>query len=104
MPNFFSPEITILIAIKLFAFLVMMYDKIRSRKTGARRISEGKLFFMATLFGSAGVYLGMFTFRHKTRKWYFLLGIPALMIQNIAFLYLLYTVYELGEKLSFLPF
>jgi len=82
-------------AINLLAFLIMMYDKMRSRKTGARRIPEGKLFFMATIFGSVGVYLGMFIFRHKTKKWYFLIGIPLLMLQNTAFLYLVYLKYFL---------
>jgi len=68
----------------------MLFDKNRSRKKDARRISEGKMFFMATVFGSLGVFLGMFAFRHKTRKWYFMIGIPMLMIQNVAILYLVY--------------
>ena len=76
--------------INLTAFLIMMVDKIRSRKHGAERISEGKMFFIATIFGSVGVYLGMFAFHHKNHKWHFVLGIPLLMIQNVACLYLLY--------------
>jgi uncharacterized membrane protein YsdA (DUF1294 family) len=48
------------------------------------------LFFMATAFGSLGVYAGMFVFRHKIRKWYFIIGIPMVIIQNSAFLYLVY--------------
>jgi uncharacterized membrane protein YsdA (DUF1294 family) len=44
---------------------------------------------MATMFGSIGVYLGMFAFRHKTHKWYFMIGIPMLVIQNLALLYLI---------------
>jgi uncharacterized membrane protein YsdA (DUF1294 family) len=69
----------------------MFLDKNKSRKVGAERISEGLLFFMATVFGSVGVYAGMFAFRHKTRKWYFIVGIPILMVQNISLLYLLYA-------------
>ncbi len=68
------------------AFLSMALDKRRSRKAGSERISEGMLFFFATLFGSVGGWFGMFVFRHKTQKWYFLLGIPLLMLENIAFL------------------
>jgi len=78
------------LAINLIAFLIMLADKIRSAKPGAERISEGMLFFLAAAFGSLGVYAGMFAFRHKTRKWYFLTGIPLLMIQNAAVIYLLY--------------
>jgi len=71
------------------AFVIMLWDKMQSRKQGAERISEGMLFFMATIFGSVGVLAGMFAFRHKTQKWYFLLGIPMLILENCALLYLL---------------
>jgi len=79
------------LAINLLAFLLMFLDKVKSRKNNAERISEGMLFFMATAFGSVGVYVGMFAFRHKTQKWYFILGIPLLILQNSAFLYLAYS-------------
>ncbi|MFA6513782.1 MAG: DUF1294 domain-containing protein [Patescibacteria group bacterium] len=78
------------LAVNLIAFFIMLSDKIKSTKLGSSRISEGMLFFLATAFGSLGVYVGMFAFRHKTRKWYFLLGIPLLMIENAAFIYFLY--------------
>lgn len=73
-------------AINAAAFLVMAWDKRQSRQNGAERISEGLLFFMATAFGALGVFLGMFAFRHKTRVWYFLLGIPLAFVSNLAFL------------------
>lgn len=82
--------ISIFALINLFAFLVMLVDKIKSRKSGAERISEGMLFFLGTIFGSLGVYAGMFVFHHKTKKWYFLLGIPLLLAENIATLALIY--------------
>jgi uncharacterized membrane protein YsdA (DUF1294 family) len=80
----------------MISFLIMLYDKIQSRKKGAERISEGMLFFMATIFGSAGVLSGMLFFRHKTRKWYFMLGIPLLILQNCAFLYAIYLYFNQG--------
>ncbi len=85
----YHPLVFLYFAINVAAFLLMLLDKSRSRVAGAERISEGMLFFMAILFGSIGVYLGMFAFRHKTRKWYFLLGIPLALVQNLATLYLL---------------
>ncbi len=77
-------------AINLASFLIMLADKIKSAKPGEERISEGMLFFLAAAFGSIGVYAGMFAFRHKTQKWYFLVGIPLLVLQNAAALYLVY--------------
>ena len=68
----------------------MLADKVKSAYPGVERISEGRLFFMAAAFGSLGVYAGMLAFRHKTQKWYFLVGIPLLILQNIAAAYLVY--------------
>jgi len=82
-----------LVLINLIAFFVMLSDKMRSNKSGAERTPEGVLFFMAALFGAVGVYAGMFTWRHKTRKWYFMVGIPALMVQNLATAYLIYLFF-----------
>lgn len=81
-------------AVNLVAFLIMLIDKNKSRKSGAERISEGMMFFMATAFGSIGVLAGMFAFHHKTRKWYFLLGIPLLIIENSALLWLGYQYFN----------
>lgn len=78
------------LVLNLVAFLIMLIDKARSRKLGAERISEGMLFFLATIFGALGVFLGMFAFRHKTKKWYFLIGIPLLMVENLATAYAFY--------------
>lgn len=85
--------IGIFAAINIFAFLVMMNDKRKSIRGGnTERTPEGLLFFMAAAFGSIGVYAGMLTFRHKTKKWYFQLGIPLLILQNIATLYLIWEI------------
>ena len=92
MSNQFLIISGVFVAINLIAFFVMMMDKVKSTKPGAQRISEGMLFFMATVFSSLGVYAGMFVFRHKTHKWYFLIGIPFLMIENVATLYLIYLL------------
>jgi len=86
-----SISLAIFLALNVSAFLLMWWDKARSREWGAERISEGLLFFLAACFGSVGVYLGMFCFRHKTRVWYFLIGIPLMLAQNIATLILLRT-------------
>jgi len=92
--------ISIFLAINLIAFFIMLLDKTKSRINNAERISEGMLFFMATIFGSLGVYAGMFAFRHKTRKWHFVVGIPMLIIQNSAFLYLVYLFLTQNNSLG----
>ncbi|NTU99023.1 DUF1294 domain-containing protein [Candidatus Falkowbacteria bacterium] len=83
--------IAIFLLVNLVSFVIMLTDKIKSARPGAARISEGMMFFLASAFGSIGIYAGMFAFRHKTRKWYFLIGMPLLILQNAALAYLIYA-------------
>lgn len=69
---------------------MMNLDKKKSRQEGKERTPEGLMFFWSLAGGALGVYLGMLIFRHKTRKWYFRLGIPLAIIQNIALLMVIY--------------
>jgi uncharacterized membrane protein YsdA (DUF1294 family) len=87
--------IGILSAINLFSFFILATDKRKSEHGGTRRTPEGFLFFLAVVFGSVGVYAGMVLFRHKTRKWYFQLGIPLLILQNLATLYLVSEMFSI---------
>jgi uncharacterized membrane protein YsdA (DUF1294 family) len=84
-----------LVFFNVIAFLVMGYDKRRSMADGRlSRTPEGIIFFIATAFGGLGVYLGMLLFRHKTRHWYFQLGIPLLMVQNAATAFMVWQFFS----------
>lgn len=83
--------LAVLAIVNLLAFFVMANDKRKSLAKGnSDRIPEGILFFLATAGGSLGIYLAMITLRHKTRKWYFQIGIPLLILQNAATVYLIW--------------
>jgi uncharacterized membrane protein YsdA (DUF1294 family) len=83
--------ITLFALINLTAFIVTAQDKRKSTHShDADRTPEGILFFMAAAFGALGVYLAMQLFRHKTRKWYFQVGIPLLILQNAATAYVIW--------------
>lgn len=71
-----------LIGINLISFTVMGVDKLKARKR-AWRIPEATLFVLAIIGGSIGSVLGMHLFRHKTRHWYFLYGMPAILAIQI---------------------
>lgn len=75
---------TYLVVINLIALLMMWSDKRRSKKDGTRRISEKALFLSAILGGSVGAILGMRLFHHKTRHWYFVWGMPAILLLQLA--------------------
>jgi len=72
-----------LAVVNVWAFALMWFDKRRAKKKGARRIRERTLFLSALLGGGLGAFLGMWTFRHKTKHWYFVVGIPLIAILEI---------------------
>ena len=73
-----------LAAISLAAFFLMWLDKRRARRKGARRVRERTLFLSALLGGSLGAAAGMRLFRHKTKHWYFVWGMPAILALQTA--------------------
>lgn len=78
-----------LAVINLLGFMTMGLDKWKAIHH-AWRIPEFMLFLVALLGGSIGSFLGMHLFRHKTKHWYFLFGIPLIMaLQIIAAAYLI---------------
>jgi hypothetical protein len=72
-----------LIAINLVTFAVYGADKRRARR-GAWRVPEKTLFLLPLLGGSVGALLGMRVFRHKTKHWYFVWGVPAILLAQLA--------------------
>ena len=76
-----------LLFINLFGFFFMFLDK-QKAKRGKWRIPEKTLFLLAIIGGSLGTTLGMHTFRHKTKHWYFKFGMPfILIVQMILIIY-----------------
>lgn len=71
-----------LIVINIIAFLAMYIDK-RKAKYGRWRIPEQTLFILAVIGGSIGAIIGMYTFRHKTKKLRFSIGFPLILVLQI---------------------
>ena len=69
-------------AVNLLALVLMAVDKSLAKKQ-ARRIPERVLFLSAFLGGSVGAILGMWTFHHKTRHWYFVVGMPLILFVQL---------------------
>ena len=71
-----------LIIINLAAFLAMFIDK-KKAENNKWRIQESTLLVLALLGGSIGEFIGMYVFRHKTKKPKFVIGIPVIIILQI---------------------
>jgi uncharacterized membrane protein YsdA (DUF1294 family) len=76
------------IFINAVAYLVMSEDKRRAR-LGRDRVPEKTLFLLAAIGGALGVWIAMYRKRHKTRHLSFKIGVPLLLIVNVA----LYTYF-----------
>ncbi|MDY3013740.1 MAG: DUF1294 domain-containing protein [Evtepia sp.] len=72
-----------LVVWNLIAFALMGIDKWKAAHD-KWRIPERTLFLSALLGGSIGAILGMSMFHHKTRHWTFKLGMPAILVLQIA--------------------
>ena len=70
------------IMINIIGFLIMFIDKQKAKK-GAWRIPEKTLFIITALGGGIGTIAGMYTFRHKTQKLQFIVGLPLITILGI---------------------
>lgn len=77
-----------LVLCNVCGLVLMKVDKERAKKH-RWRIPEKTLFLVALLGGSAGAWLGMYLFHHKTKHWYFVVGMPLILICQIALAWLL---------------
>ena len=84
------------IIMNLIGFALMGIDKYKTKKRSFR-IPEATLFIVAIIGGSIGSIIGMYAFRHKTRHWYFVYGMPfILLLQIIFFIFLLNAPFEIS--------
>ena len=71
-----------LAVINFIGFALMGIDKYKAKKR-AFRIPEATLFIVAIIGGSIGSIIGMYAFRHKTKHFSFVYGMPFILILQI---------------------
>lgn len=72
-----------LIIINIVGYAMAYADKKRAKR-GELRISEPTLFFVSLIGGSVGMYAAMKRFRHKTKQKRFMIGIPLIIVFQLA--------------------
>ena len=73
-----------LIVISIIAIIVCIYDKFASKHMTKHRTREATLLLLSALGGSVAMLVTMFIIRHKTKHVKFMLGIPLIIIVQIA--------------------
>ena len=77
--------IAYLIVISIISMIICIYDKVISKKNDVKlRIPEKVLLLFSALGGSVAMFITMLIIRHKTKHVKFMLGIPIIMIVQIA--------------------
>lgn len=72
-----------LLTINALGFLLMTVDKYKAKKN-LWRIPESTLMTVALIGGSIGSLVGMYTVRHRTKHLKFTVGIPVILVLQIA--------------------
>ncbi|MBQ4537128.1 MAG: DUF1294 domain-containing protein [Lachnospiraceae bacterium] len=88
---FLTIALVYLVIVNIVGFVMMGIDKKKAIR-GAWRIPEASLFLVALIGGSIGSILGMQTFRHKTKHWYFKYGMPAILLLQVAIVIFLFLL------------
>lgn len=77
-----------IIAVNIITFFIYALDKQKARYN-KWRIGESTLLILAAAGGALGAFSAMHLCRHKTRKWKFAMGVPAILIIQAALAYFL---------------
>lgn len=85
--------IVYLLIINGIGLTAMLIDKLKAER-GSWRIPEKTLFMITLLGGGVGTITGMYLFRHKTKKLYFTIGFPVILVSEIFIAIYLWTVFN----------
>lgn len=83
--------------VSVITFIVFGIDKLKAKKSWWR-IPESTLMVLAVIGGSIGALLGMRVFHHKTLHKKFTIGIPVILILQIAaaaFIFIRFDIFTL---------
>ena len=80
-------ELAVLIyiaVISLISVIVCIYDKIAAKKFTKHRTRESTLLLLSAIGGSVAMLVTMRCIRHKTKHVKFMLGIPLIILLQVA--------------------
>lgn len=85
-----------LLALNLLTFIIYGIDKFKAKKA-KWRILESTLLLLALIGGSIGAWLGIKVWRHKTQHKKFYIGIPLIIITQVALI-----LFQVSQTLNLL--
>lgn len=92
MEHLYIPLLIVyLVIINVLGFILMHADKKKSQKK-RRRVPERVLLGTAIIGGSIGIMAGMEIFRHKTKHKRFSIGVPVILVLQLALVIIFYFI------------
>lgn len=82
MQEYIKNIVLYLIIINIIGLLIMLIDK-KKAINSKWRIPEKTIFIVTILGGGIGTIIGMYKFRHKTKKLKFTIGLPVITLSEI---------------------
>ena len=76
--------IAYLAVISIISVIVCIYDKFASKHAKRRRTREKTLLLLSAMGGSVAMLITMILIRHKTKHAKFMVGIPVIIVLQIA--------------------
>ena len=73
-----------LLVISVISIVVCIYDKIAAKKLQRHRTREATLLLLSAMGGSVAMLITMLLIRHKTKHVKFMLGIPMIIVVQVA--------------------
>ncbi|MCL2425414.1 MAG: DUF1294 domain-containing protein [Oscillospiraceae bacterium] len=87
MPSIHVIIFAYLVLISLTAIILTCHDKTAAKRR-SRRVSERTLLLISVLGGSLAMFLTMLSIRHKTKHLKFMVGIPVIIVIQVAIILL----------------
>lgn len=79
-----------LAVISVISIIVCIYDKIAAKHNPKHRTREATLLLLSALGGSVAMFVTMQLIRHKTKHIKFMLGIPLIIVAQVALASIVY--------------
>ena len=79
-----------LLGISAVAFIVTVYDKWAAVHRQKHRTPERTLWLLAILGGSGAMWITMLIIRHKTKHLSFMMGLPVVILAQIALIFAIF--------------
>ena len=75
--------ITYVVAINVYAYLLLYFQKKQIEETNDTKIKDGKLLIAGMLGGAIGIYTAMFVLSYRLQSLFLMVAMPLLIVLNV---------------------